>query len=401
MSIRDSIAVMALGLTLAGPALASDVGYIYGRVETESGSKYTGQLRWGTEEAFWDDIFNATKAENENLADLDPRIVDDIKARHWKGWDVFGVGEPELTHLFAIRFGDLKRLEVRRHENVVAEFRNGEELQLKGGSNDVGAKITVIDKRSGKREIPWDKIRTVEFMDTPTALEEKLGEPIYGTVKSGRYDFTGRIQWDNDETLTTDKLDGDSPDGKAHVEFGEIAGIRKHRSGVMVRLRSGDEVYLRGTNDVNSGNRGVVVIVPRLGSVKIGWDDFDEVTFSRAPNSGRSYAEYAKGKPLVGTVVTRDGRLDGQIVFDLDESRDFELLHGTNGVTEYLIPFREIASIRPEGSRRSVVQLRMGLNIELEESQDVTRDNDGLLVFAGGQKPSYVEWRDVTEVRFR
>jgi len=399
VSARALVAV-ALGLTFAGPVLASDVGYIYGRVETDNGQKYVGQLRWGDEESFWDDLFNANKAENDNLADLDPRVVDDIKDRHWHGWDVFGGNEPDLTHVFAIRFGDLKRLEVHSRGNVVAEFRNGEELQLKGGSNDVGAVVTVMGKQ-GKREIPWDRIRTIEFMDTPAALGYKLGEPIYGTVKSGRYDFTGRIQWDNDETLTTDKLDGETSDGNAHLEFGEIASIRKHKSGALVTLRSGDEMYLRGTNDVNSKNRGIVVIVPRLGSVKIGWDDFDEVTFSGAPTSGRSYADYSNGRPLLGTVVTKGNRLDGQLVFDLDESRDFELLQGKNGSTEYLIPFREIASIKPEGKWRSVVQLKMGLTIELEDSEDVNRDNDGLLVFAGGQKPAYVEWRDVTEVRFR
>ena len=101
---------------------------------------------------------------------------------------------------------------------------------------------------------------------------------------------------------------------------------------------------------------------------------------------------------VAGDVLNENGTF---LVFDLDESRDFELLHGKNGVTEYLIPFREIASIKPDGSRRSIVQLRMGLTIELEESQDVTRENDGVLVFAGGQKPRYIDWRDVDEIRFR
>ena len=401
MSARFLVAVLALGMALSGPVLAADVGYIYGRVETTSGAKYKGQLRWGTEEAFWDDIFNSTKAENENLANLDPKVLDDIRDRHWNGWNVFGDNEPDLTHVFAIRFGDLRRLEVRNHGNVVAEFRNGEELMLNGGSNDIGAEITVIDPKAGRKEIAWGRIRTIEFMDTPANFESQLGEPIYGTVKSGRYDFTGRIQWDNDETLTSDKLDGRSEDGKASIEFGDIASIRKYRSGVLATLRSGEELYLTGTNDVNSENRGVVVIVPRLGSVKIGWEDFDEVTFSRAPKSGRSYADYAQASPLRGSVVTRDGRWDGQIVFDLDESRDFELLQGKNGDTEYLIPFREIARIRPEGRRRSVVELKMGLTVELEGSQDVTLDNDGVLVFEGTKKPRYVGWQDVDEIVFR
>src|SRR5262249_48040201 len=156
---------------------------------------------------------------------------------------------------------------------------------------------------------------------------------------------------------------------------------------------------LSGTNDVNDDNRGVVVTVSWLGSVKIGWEDFDEGTFSPAPNTGQSYAEYGKGHALSGTVVTREGRGQGRIVLRLDESGDGELLQGMNGRTEYLIPFRDIARITPRGGRRADVQLRTGLTIELEDSQDVTRQNDGLLVFAGDRRrPKYVDWLDVTEV---
>jgi hypothetical protein len=400
VSARVSVAVLTFGLAFAQSGNASDVGYIYGRIETRGGDTYEGQIRWGTEESFWDDIFNATKAENENLDDVDPGVLERLRSRDANPLEFLGFIEEKHTHLFASRFGDLKRIEVRGGDDVVAEFRNGQELELKGGSNDVGAQITVVDPERGKRELEWSRIRTIEFRDTPSRLEDKLGEPIYGTVKTGRYEFTGRIQWDHDEALTSDKLDGHTMNDKVSVAFGDIATIRKHRRGALVTLKSGSETYLRGTNDVNSENRGVVVIVPRIGSVKIGWDDFGEVRFSRAPTSGRSYAEYGKGRDLVGTVLTRDGRYDGRIVFDLDESWDFELLHGKNNDTEYLIPFRNIARITPEGRRRSTVELRTGLTIELEESQDVTRDNTGLLVYAGNRKPKYVDWREVTEVVF-
>jgi hypothetical protein len=400
VSARVSIAVLAFGLALANPVFASDVGYIYGRVETVDGGVYEGQLRWGTEESFWDDIFNATKFENENLRYVDRSVLDRMSWRHWSGWDFFGNREHSFTHVFAIRFGDLKRIHVRHGDELVVEFRNGEELKLEGGSNDVGAEITVVDPKLGKHELSWHRIRTIEFKDTPAKLDHKLGEPIFGTVKSGRYDFTGRIQWDNDEDLTGDKLDGETSDGKVSIEFGDIAAIRKDRQGALVKLKSGSELYLTGTNDVNHENRGVVVVVARVGTVKIGWDDFDQATFAPAPNSGRSYAEYAGGRDLSGEVVTRDGRYEGRIVFDLDESRDCELLHGTNGDTEYLIPFRDIADIKPQGRRRSAVELRMGLTIELEESEDVTRKNDGLLIFSGGGKPKYIAWQDVTDIRF-
>jgi hypothetical protein len=158
---------------------------------------------------------------------------------------------------------------------------------------------------------------------------------------------------------------------------------------------------MRGTNDVNWQNRGIVVIVPRLGSVRIGWADFDGVRFSPAPDAGRAYSEFGKGADLTGTVVTRNGRHDGRIIFDLDECWDFELLHGKNHSTEYLIAFRDIERIRREGTRRALVDLRMGLTIELEGSQDVTRRNDGLLVFEGTGKPRYFDWAEVSEVVFR
>ena len=191
--------VLALCLASAQPVFASDVGYLYGRVETDDGQTYRGELRWGEEESFWDDLFNADKAENENLAYLDDRTLDHVRTHHWASFDFFSMADPDLSHVFAVRFGDLKRIEVGNGEDATAEFRNGEELTLHGGSNDIGARITVVDTKRGLQDLRWSRIRTITFEETPAKLDDKLGEPIYGTVRSGKYDFTGRIQWDNDE----------------------------------------------------------------------------------------------------------------------------------------------------------------------------------------------------------
>ena len=404
MKARFLVVTFVLGLVLAGPAAASDAGYLYGRVVTDDGDEYVGQLRWGKEEAFWDDIFNATKVRNENLDHVDPAVLDRMRNRRpWRAvGGFFGDQDGDFTHLFAARFGDLAAIRVRGKDGLVVEFRNGETLRLEGGSNDVGADVTVMDREQGKQVIEWNRIRTVEFEETPAGLGKKLGEPLYGTVVSGKYEFTGHIQWDHDECLSVDQLDGHTDEGKQSIPFRDIAAIRKHRAGALVTTKSGREEYLRGTNDVNRENRGVLVKIAGLGSVKIGWRDFDAVTFKRAPNSGRGYDTYGPGRELAGAVTTRDDRYSGRIVFDLDESWDFELLHGQNGSTEYLIPFREIARITPRGVSRSDVVLRNGITIELEESQDVSRRNEGLLVFAENRrKPRYVAWREVDEVVFR
>jgi hypothetical protein len=39
-------------------------GYLYGKVYTDQNT-YEGALRWGTEEVFWTDLFNASKRNND------------------------------------------------------------------------------------------------------------------------------------------------------------------------------------------------------------------------------------------------------------------------------------------------------------------------------------------------
>src|SRR5262245_15312761 len=169
VSARISVAALAALIALATPVLASDEGYIYGRVLTSSGDSYEGQIRWGTEESFWDDMFNADKASNDNLDYVSRHDLNHVRSRHWGS--LLGIGDMDLTHVLAVRFGDLKRIEVRGGERAIAEFRNGEEMELRGGSNDIGARITVVDSRRGRQEIGWRHIRSIEFEDTPSRLE--------------------------------------------------------------------------------------------------------------------------------------------------------------------------------------------------------------------------------------
>lgn len=397
-----ALAVLALGLGILAPAAAaSDAGFLYGRITTVDGDTYTGQLRWGTEETYWDDIFNSTKIDNDNIDYLDDDDIDDLRDHDHDGWNWgwFNHRDNDFTHVFAVRFGDLEAIRVEGGEDVVVVFRGGRELELEGGSNDIGAKITVLDAELGEMKIKWKRIETVEFMDTPEQLHPKLGEPLYGTVETEVGTFTGRVQWDHQECLTTDVLDGESEDGDMEIEFGKIVSIEKHRRGSMVTLASGRELYLKGTNDVNDDNRGVI-IKGESGKVKVGWDDFERVTFSESPEgAGPAYATFAQTREITGTVTTDRGRsVTGRIVYDLDEAFDAEILHGKRRDTEFLIPFREIVSITPKGRKRAVVELRNGQTIELEDSQDVSRDNDGMLVFSDGDDPVYVAWRHVERI---
>jgi hypothetical protein len=168
-----------------------------------------------------------------------------------------------------------------------------------------------------------------------------------------------------------------------------------------VTLKDGRSYRLRGTNDVNDENRGIMVEDPRFGRVVVSWREFDRLDFSESASSGRAYADYKPGKPLAGTVVTKDGEThSGRLVFDLDEAASWEILNGDWSDLEYNIPFQFVKRIEP-GRDETRVVLRGGEDLRLEESQDVTANNDGLLVFdRGTADPLFLPWRNLESIEF-
>ena len=133
--------------------------------------------------------------------------------------------------------------------------------------------------------------------------------------------FKGNIQWDKQECINTDKLDGDTEDGDVSIEMGRIKSIeRRSRRASTVVLNDGRELVLDGSNDVNHENRGIMVEDPRYGRVTIGWKSFEKVTFSKPKGSGPGYDDFPARGQLKGTVTTEDGdTYTGRLVIDLDE----------------------------------------------------------------------------------
>lgn len=398
-------------------AADGDEGFLYGKITMDNGNTYQGAIRWGDEEAFWDDMFNSTKDENvfeQYLSDRDVEsLEDEIYSRRdrrrnrrnrplgflriflgddWEGVD---------THQFKCRFGDVKKMELRGRESVVLTFKNGEEMRIEGGSNDIGASIRIFDEEVDEVKLKWRRIDTIEFIPTPERLKKKFGSPLFGEVETRRGRFEGFIQWDHDECLSTDVLDGDSEDGDMEIQFDNIRSIEKYRRGSLVTLKSGREFYLTGSNDVNSENRGVIVKDPRFGKVLIGWREFENITFrDRVNDSGPAFDDFIVPKMLSGVVKTEDGKThSGRIIYDLDEAYDLEILDGKDGKIEYLIPFRKISKIIPYRRYGSTVTLKSGEELELEDSRDIDEDNDGIIVW-DSDKEEYIPWREVEEIVF-
>ena len=230
---------------------------------------------------------------------------------------------------------------------------------------------------------------------------------LHGTVRTRQGDFTGFLQWDREEAVGRDKLVGRTADGDLSLRFDGIRSIARHPAGgSQITLLDGREIVLSGTRKVGPGNRGIYVDDPRYGRVLVSWGAFERADFSPA-GSGPSYSDFPPGRPLTGSVTTRDGRrLDGRLVYDLDESESTETLDAPASGVDYTIPFGLVASIGlPAGDARTAgharVTLQSGEALQLERAGDLGDGNAGILVFTDGrERPEYVPWAEVEQVDF-
>ena len=398
--IIAGIAIAVLAVATHGKAQSSS-GFLYGKVYTSSNT-YEGQIRWGDEEAYWTDFFNAAKKSSNAYKKLASEEKKDDDS--WD-WDILSIWENKSTlHQFSCQFGDIKELEILNRSNVRLRFKNGMQIEVNGdGYNDIDTKVQVLDKDLGWTSLNWEKIRKVEFSSIPVGSSVLATGPLYGTVETYRKEkFTGYIQWDHDERVSTDKLDGESDDGKVVITFGDIASIEKRGGGSEVVYKTGKQVYLTGSNDVDSDNRGIIVLQPGKGMIDIPWSAFKKVTFEVPANSGPSYESFVSPKPLRGKVILFDGNeLSGSMIFDLDETLDVETLEGKDNNIEYTIPFRNIKSIKPKNADYSIVELKNGETLLLGEGRDVSESNDGIIIMIKGKtEPKHVSWKNIEQIIF-
>ena len=385
----------------------TDEVFIYGTITTIDDNTYTGPIRWGDEEVYWTDIFNSEKKTNDNLKYLSHSDMEEMENRGDEWYErlieKYVKNYDSHTHIFACQFGDIQSLRMTGRDKVVLELKNNVKFHLQGGSNDMGATVRVIDEDRGLIKIDWERIEMVDFKDTPKNLTEKFGEVLYGTVETRMGAFTGQVQWDHDERLSEDVLDGDTRDGEVTIKFGKINTIAKEGRGSLVVLNSGREMHLTGSNDVNETNKGIIVTVEGLGRVDIAWESFRKVTFHNKDEfTGPAYSDFPEPEQLAGTVVSVDeNSVTGLIIYDLDEMWDIEILQGEEDDIDFLIPFRNIKRIAPKNYQYTRIELRNGDHYTLRGSQDVNDNNDGILVFENEDDPTYILWEEVEEIVFK
>jgi len=384
---------------------------LYGSIMTVDSVVYTGAIRWNNEEMFLTDFFNSEKESNPYLKYLNPEKRQKAKVKSKKNyWSEFRLynesnfddSYSKYSRKFQCRFGDIKSIYVTGSESVHLELKTGKYIQLRGGSNDVGNKVWILDKELGLLKIAWDRIHEISFYSAPTNEEEHFGKPVYGKLISTKGEFTGFIQWDHDERLQSDLLDARSVDGEVSIAIKKIHFIQKLKDGCRVRLQSGRVLELNGKNDVNNNNRGIIVDIPGVGRVDFPWKHF--LSLELLPVIDKILVgmdQFPESKRLFGKIFTNSGEIyEGIIVYDLDEAMDSEVLNGFNDQIEFSIPFRNIKSIEPKAYNYCMVDLRTGQKLYLGDQIDVSDRNAGILVFTATNEYSYFRWNEIQRIDF-
>lgn len=395
------------------PVAETPQGFLYGRITTVDGAIYEGRLRWGSgsqegQEAFWDDYFNGPKRENPWLAHVPPeRLPRERRPIEILGIEIAHKESPiEVRRDLMVPFGEIARVEARGRD-VRVTLKGGTVIDLdRFGASDFDDGVRVWDGRRGVVDLDSLRIRAIELL--PTARLGAAPYRLHGTVRTRLGDFTGFVEWDRDESVGSDELDGRTAGGGQSLRFDTLRSIaRRSRDSSLVTLLDGREIVLSGTPEVGHDNRGIYIDDRRYGRVRISWEAFERIDFSPGGGSGPAYGDFPPGRPLTGSVTTRAGRrLAGRLVYDLDESETIETLDASSQGVDYTIPFGLIASIVPpgreeRGARRARVTLQNGEELQLEPTGDLGEGNAGMLIFvAGRQRPEYVPWTDVEQVDF-
>lgn len=390
---------IALGLLyyLLPSNVSAESGRIYGTIRTIDGEDFEGWIRWDKNEAYWDDIIDATKERKGK------RYRRKSRRRSSSSFFIWSSGSNRQSEL---KFGHIQTLIPVSSSEAVITLKSGEEYEMSGADLGTSVRdIIVDDKEEGEIWLEWNDIDEINFSKEPTEPESSA-ERLYGKLTTRRGDeFVGWIEWDRDEVMTTDILDGNEGRRKNRkIKFGKIKSLeRRSSSSCIVTLKSGKTMKLSGTNDVNSGNRGIRVKDPALGRIDVEWNDFDIVEFMPVPRDKLpKYDSFDGGRKIMGTVFTEDGeKFEGEIVWDNDEQYTWEHLNGNFHGLNVVIEFANIKLIERHSRRGAVITTRAGRNILLKGSNDVNSENNGIIVKLDDGDEVEIDWYDFDKAEFK
>jgi len=225
---------------------------LFGTMTTRSGMEFTGYVTWDVDEIYSTDVLDG---------------------------DADG-------HRMRIPFGEIASIERHSVWGSKVTLHNGETMILEG-TNDVDASISGIsisDAALGQVKLQWDDFDNVRFHGTEAEsafAHFDGGRPIEGTVvtRSGA-SYTGQLIWDRDEAYTWEMLNGEINDVEFQVEFSNIDQIVRTNRGSLITLKDGRTFELSNSNDVDRGNRGILIHTDGR-EFEVEWNDFAELQLKR------------------------------------------------------------------------------------------------------------------------
>jgi len=384
-------AVMAI---TAAVNAQENLGRIYGKVTITGGEELEGRISWAGHETNWYNTFDASYD-----------FYDQNREAYWRQREYLGRRPGDVTAQFIVYFGDIAVID-QKGSRAIITLKDGREYEVFDG--DVGETVVVSDVEMGTVKVSWRNLDSVEFMDEPASYAQQADEnayPIYGKVLTqSDHVFEGYIIWDNDETLSTDVLDAKEGRSDRTIPFSKIQSIapRTRRSSDVV-LTSGREIILSGSNDVDSGNRGLFIADQNIGIVAVEWRAVERVDFDHTVPAV-TYSDFTPGSPLYGIVVDADGEEhEGFIRWDDDEAMTTDFLNGEAHGYEIKAVLSNIKEIRRRTRKSALVILKNGEELLMRGSNDVNEDNKGIVVLErpDDREGLFFEWNDFEKVIFR
>jgi len=226
---------------------------LYGTLRTSDGQEFTGYVSWDVDEVLTSDILDGEERGRDR----------------------------------EIPFGEIAAIERTGNARALVILTDGEEVTL-SGSNDVDDSnrgICVADPELGEVTVTWAGFESLTFHEAPAGVrygDFDGGLRLWGVVETDTGErLEGELRWDNDEAWTWELLNGTSGDVELAVELGRVQRIRRLGSrGAEVTLLDGRTLAMEGSNDVDSGNKGIFVTPALGGTVLVRWSEVREIVLA-------------------------------------------------------------------------------------------------------------------------
>jgi hypothetical protein len=384
---------------------------IYGTATDSTGKQVTGTIRWGDQEAFLSDIFNGNKVDTVGIEHLSKDEKQALEA-HQPGPQA-NIGDIKITFksffgnelkrpYFNLPFGAMAKIEVDSDNNqFIVTLHDGTQIKAANDSNDLTDEIFFLTAEGDTIKYDLEDLTSITFSAAPENAKS-FDQGIYGTITSDLGTFTGRVMWDQDERMVSEKLDGHENGQEYNLKFAEIRSIERQGNKSLVELLDGKSLLLGDTNDVDNGNRGIWLDNPELGRVEIKWSQFHKFEIHEVAVNWLTFDDYQSvNQPLKGQIRLKDQSTvpADQITFDLNHQSPLERLDVEVNDSNHLIPFGKIKQIKV--LNENAVELKMSNDSTqiAYGKRSVTRDNNGVLI-KSGDKHRWLIWAEIDNISF-